>query len=256
MPPPRPAAVLVPIVLRPALTVLLTQRSHDLPSHPGRSPFPAARSTPPTRARSPAPCARRTRRSASPPACIEPLGYLDSYRTGTGFQIVPVVALVQPGFTLALDPREVAEVFEVPLQFLMDPANHRKDSREWRGRRRFYYAMPYGERYIWGATAGMLRNMHQRLFAAMIRIALELILLFLLPTVAYLGYALLMRPDRPAREVIDRRPWSGSGSAGAVLVFGTLIYYGSTTDTIKGGLNQTYTPARIKDGQIEPGHFK
>ena len=78
---------------------------------------------------------------------------------------MPVVALVQPGFPLALDPREVAEVFEVPLKFLMDPANHRKDQREWRGRVRSSYAMPYGERYIWGATAGMLKNMHQRLFA-------------------------------------------------------------------------------------------
>jgi hypothetical protein len=77
---------------------------------------------------------------------------------------VPIVALVTPGFPLSLDPREVTEVFEVPLQFLMASANHRKDQREWRGRIRFYYAMPYGERYIWGATAGMLKNMHQRLF--------------------------------------------------------------------------------------------
>jgi 8-oxo-dGTP pyrophosphatase MutT (NUDIX family) len=99
------------------------------------------------------------------PAYVEPLGYLDSYRTGTGFQVVPVVALVRPGFTLTLDPVEVAEAFEVPLRFVMDPANHQRDSREWRGgRRRFFYAMPYEQRYIWGATAGMLKNMHQRLF--------------------------------------------------------------------------------------------
>jgi hypothetical protein len=75
------------------------------------------------------------------------------------------VAFIEPGLTLTLDAREVSDAFEVPLQFLMDPANHRKDSREWRGRVRFFYAMPYDERYIWGATAGMLRNMHQRLFA-------------------------------------------------------------------------------------------
>ena len=75
------------------------------------------------------------------------------------------VAFIEPGFTLALDAREVSDAFEVPLQFLMDPANHQKFSREWRGRMRSSYAMPYGERFIWGATAGMLRNMQQRLFA-------------------------------------------------------------------------------------------
>jgi 8-oxo-dGTP pyrophosphatase MutT (NUDIX family) len=165
MPPPRPAAVLVPIVLRPALTVLLTERSHDMPSHPGQISFPGGKVDPVDI--SPLACALREAREeiGLPAALVEPLGYLDSYRTGTGFQIVPVVAFVQPRFTLALDPREVSEAFEVPLSFLMDPANQRKDSREWRGRHRFYYAMPYGERYIWGATAGMLKNMHQRLFA-------------------------------------------------------------------------------------------
>jgi hypothetical protein len=89
----------------------------------------------------------------------------------------------------------------------------------------------------------------------MIRIVLELILLFLLPTAAYLGYALLMRPGRPAKAVVSEAPLVWLAVSGAVLVFGTLIYYGSTT-TQQGGLNQTYTPARIKDGQIEPGHFK
>jgi hypothetical protein len=90
----------------------------------------------------------------------------------------------------------------------------------------------------------------------MIRIALELALLFLVPTVAYLGYALLVRPGRPAREVVDQAPLMWLGLSGAVLVFGTLIYYGVTTDTTQGALDQTYTPARIKDGQIEPGHYK
>lgn len=165
MPSPRPAAVLVPIVLRAALTVLLTQRSHDVPSHPGQISFPGGKIE--AGDASALDCALREAHEevGLPPDHVEPLGYLDSYRTGTGFTIVPVVALVRPGFTLALDPREVSDVFEVPLQFLMDPANHLKDSREWRGRHRFFYAMPYAERYIWGATAGMLRNMHQRLFA-------------------------------------------------------------------------------------------
>jgi len=165
MPPPRPAAVLVPIMRRPALTVLLTQRSHDMPSHPGQISFPGGKVE--ATDRSPLDCALREAREeiGLPATHVEPLGYLDGYRTGTGFQIVPVVALVTPGFPLSLDPREVEEVFEVPLKFLMDPANHRKDQREWRGRVRSYYAMPYGQRYIWGATAGMLKNMHQRLFA-------------------------------------------------------------------------------------------
>jgi 8-oxo-dGTP pyrophosphatase MutT (NUDIX family) len=165
MPPPRPAAVLVPVVLRPALTVLLTRRSHDMPSHPGQISFPGGKVE--AGDGSALACALRESNEeiGLPPANVEPLGYLDSYRTGTGFQIVPVVALVRPGFPLSLDTREVAEVFEVPLRFLMDAANHRKDSREWRGRVRFSYAMPYEERYIWGATAGMLKNMQQRLFA-------------------------------------------------------------------------------------------
>jgi hypothetical protein len=73
--------------------------------------------------------------------------------------------MISPGFELKPDPREVDDVFEVPLAFLMNEANHQKHSRDWRGRQRFYYAMPYGDRYIWGATAGMIRNMQQRLFA-------------------------------------------------------------------------------------------
>jgi len=165
MPAPRPAAVLVPIMLRPALTVLLTQRSHDMPSHPGQISFPGGKVE--AGDRSALDCALREawEEIGLPASHVEPLGYLDSYRTGTGFQITPAVALVRPGFRLALDAREVADVFEVPLSFLMDEANHRKDSREWRGRQRSYYAMPYQGRYIWGATAGMLKNMQQRLFA-------------------------------------------------------------------------------------------
>jgi 8-oxo-dGTP pyrophosphatase MutT (NUDIX family) len=163
MAPPRAAAVLVPILLRPALTVLLTQRSHDVPSHPGQISFPGGKiEMEDTGALA---CALREAREEIGLGAdrIEPLGYLDSYRTGTGFQITPVVAFVRPGFQPVLDPREVLEAFEVPLAFLMDEANHQKASREWRGRQRSFYAMPYQGRYIWGATAGMLRNMHQRL---------------------------------------------------------------------------------------------
>ena len=164
MAPPRPAAVLVPIVLRDPLTVLLTQRSHDMPSHPGQISFPGGKME--ECDTSPVECALREAHEeiGLEREFVEPLGYLDSYRTGTGFQISPVVALVRPGFTTVVDAREVLEVFEVPLAFLMDEANHQKHAREWRGRQRSYYAMPYEGRYIWGATAGMLKNMHQRLF--------------------------------------------------------------------------------------------
>jgi 8-oxo-dGTP pyrophosphatase MutT (NUDIX family) len=161
---PRAAAVLVPIMLRPALTVLFTQRSEDVPSHPGQISFPGGK-VEATDADALA-CALREAREeiGLPVGNVEPLGYLDSYRTGTGFQITPVVALVKPDFHSVLDPREVRDVFEVPLAFLMDEANHHKDSREWRGRQRSFYAMPYEGRYIWGATAGMLKNLHDRVF--------------------------------------------------------------------------------------------
>jgi 8-oxo-dGTP pyrophosphatase MutT (NUDIX family) len=164
MAPPRAAAVLVPIVLRPPLTVMLTQRSHEMPSHPGQIAFPGGKIE--DFDNSPVECALREAREeiGLEPRYVEVLGFLDSYRTGTGFQISPVVAFVRPGFSLTLDRREVLEVFEVPLAFLMDAANHQKHARPWRGRQRVYYAMPYEGRYIWGATAGMLKNMHQRLF--------------------------------------------------------------------------------------------
>jgi hypothetical protein len=92
-------------------------------------------------------------------------GYLDSYETGTGFRILPVVSFVRPGFVLDVHDGEVAEVFEVPLAFLMNPKNHQRHSAVWRGRERHYYAMPYNGHYIWGATAGMLKNMYDRIFA-------------------------------------------------------------------------------------------
>jgi 8-oxo-dGTP pyrophosphatase MutT (NUDIX family) len=164
MPPPRAAAVLVPIVLREKLTVLLTQRAHDMPSHPGQISFPGGKVE--ERDKDPIDCALREAHEeiGLPADFIEPLGFLDSYRTGTGFQISPVVGFVRPGFDVVADTREVLDVFEVPLAFLMDEANHQKHARPWRGRQRSYYAMPYEGRYIWGATAGMLKNLQQRLF--------------------------------------------------------------------------------------------
>ena len=99
-------------------------------------------------------------------AFIEPVGYLSPYRTGTGFIITPSVALVRPGFKLTADPAEVADVFEVPLAFLMNEANHQIHSRVWGGVERRFYAMPYGEHNIWGATAGIIRTLYRRLFSA------------------------------------------------------------------------------------------
>jgi 8-oxo-dGTP pyrophosphatase MutT (NUDIX family) len=97
---------------------------------------------------------------------VDVIGTVDRYRTGTGYEITPVVGIVTPGFITRADPREVADVFEVPLEHFLDEKNHRIDSRIWQGRERRYYAMPYGERYIWGATAGMLKNLQFVLTAA------------------------------------------------------------------------------------------
>ena len=127
--------MLIPIVARSELTVLLTQRTDGLaaPRRADRLSRADAWSRP-TAIRSRRRCARRRRRSGSIPVFVEPLGYLDAYRTGTGFRIFPVVSLVREGFTLTLDAREVADAFEVPLAFLMDEDNHRTEARAWRGR--------------------------------------------------------------------------------------------------------------------------
>ncbi len=165
MPPARPAAVLVGVVARDELTVLLTQRTHTLPTHAGQIAFPGGKVEPDDEGPTGAALREAVEEIGLKPKFVEPLGFLDGYRTGTGFTVAPVVALIHPGFELVPDPREVDDVFEVPLAFLMDEANHQKHAREWRGRQRHYYAMPYGERYIWGATAGMIKNLYQRLFA-------------------------------------------------------------------------------------------
>ena len=166
MPPPRPAAVLVPIVARDdGLTLLLTQRTEQLATHAGQIAFPGGK----VEESDATPIAAALREAEEEIGLtsghVDPLGFLDSYRTGTGFLISPVVAIVRPGFTLVPDTSEVADVFEVPLSFLLDDRNHQRHSREWRGRERHYFAMPYGERYIWGATAGMIRNLHDRIWS-------------------------------------------------------------------------------------------
>lgn len=164
MPPPRLAAVLIAIVARSELTVLLTQRTDTLPTHAGQIAFPGGKLEERDASAVDAALREAEEEIGLDRGFVEPLGFLDSYRTGTGFMVTPVVALIRPGFALTADATEVADVFEVPLRFLMDTANHQKHSREWLGRQRFFYAMPYQGRYIWGATAGMLKNLHERLF--------------------------------------------------------------------------------------------
>ncbi len=157
-----PAAVLVPIVLHKSEpTVLLTRRTDHLHHHPGQVSFPGGR----VEAQDCSPVETALRETEEEISLrrghIELLGCLPRYRTITGFEITPVVGLVTPPFELALDAFEVAEVFEVPLSFLLDTTNHQRHSVDVQGVRREYYAMPYGDYFIWGATAGMLVSLHR-----------------------------------------------------------------------------------------------
>lgn len=160
----RPAAVLVPVVDHPQPTVLLTQRSAHLADHAGQIAFPGGKID--ATDASPLDTALREAREevGLQREYIEPIGYLGLYGTSFGFRILPTLARVQPGFKLVLSQAEVDDTFEVPLSFLMNPANHQVQSKEFRGMLRSYYAMPYGPRYIWGATAGMLRMLYERIY--------------------------------------------------------------------------------------------
>ena len=161
----KPAAVLVPLVARPeGLSMLLTQRQPHLRSHAGQVAFPGGR----VDDTDPNPIAAALRETEEEtgiaPAFVEPLGFLDTYLTSSSYNVVPVVGIVRPGFTVVPHEAEVAAVFEVPLAFLMNPAHHERHSRDYNGRQRFYYAMPYDGRYIWGATAGMIRNLYSLIY--------------------------------------------------------------------------------------------
>ena len=162
----RPAAVLVPVIAHPIeASVLLTHRAQHLKDHAGQIAFPGGKID--EHDASPIDAALREAEEeiGLDRSFVEPLGFLDPYLSSTGYRILPVIALVKPGFLLTPDAREVESVFETPLGFLMDPARHEEHSREWRGAERRYFAMPYKEHYIWGVTAGILRTLYERLFA-------------------------------------------------------------------------------------------
>jgi 8-oxo-dGTP pyrophosphatase MutT (NUDIX family) len=160
----RPAAVLVPIVDRQEPTVLLTQRSTHLPDHAGQISFPGGKIDPDDESPLAAAVREAHEEIGLESRFVDPIGYLDLYMTTLGYRIVPTVARIAPGFQLALNRSEVDDAFEVPLAFLMAEENHTLRSREWKGMTRTVYAMLFGERQIWGVTAGILRNLYERIY--------------------------------------------------------------------------------------------
>jgi 8-oxo-dGTP pyrophosphatase MutT (NUDIX family) len=161
----RPAAVLIPVIDRAEPIVLLTQRTTGLTSHAGQIAFPGGKLDP----ADVSPLAAALREAEEEVGLdrrfVHPIGYLDVYMTTLGFRIVPTLARVDPAFKLTLSPAEVHEAFEVPLRFLMQPGNYQRRRREWRGMMRTTYAIPFGDRDIWGVTAGILRNLYERIYA-------------------------------------------------------------------------------------------
>lgn len=160
----KPAAVLVPIVLRDEATVLLTERHKDLSNHAGQISFPGGRID---NDETPLEAALREADEETAIAAnhIKPIGYLDCYLTVTNYLVTPVVATVETGFSTKAQASEVASIFEVPLSFLMDVKNCQTHTREWKGLERRYYVYQYGPHHIWGATAGMIRNLHDIIYA-------------------------------------------------------------------------------------------
>jgi 8-oxo-dGTP pyrophosphatase MutT (NUDIX family) len=167
---PVPAAVLVPIVNQPGgLTLLLTQRTAHLRDHAGQISFPGGRVDEGDADRIATALRETEEETGLSPSRVDIIGQLPDYDIPTGFRVTPVVGWIEPPFELRPDPFEVADVFEVPLQFFLDPANHQRHSDVRNGRIRHFYSMPYGERNIWGATAGMLHSLYQILGAGIVR---------------------------------------------------------------------------------------
>ena len=162
--PVRQYAVLIPVVERDVPTVLLTKRAEHLNEHAGQISFPGGKIDATDASPMDAALREADEEIGLKRDFIDPVGYLDVYATGFGFRILPTLARVRPGFDLTISPNEVDDVFEVPLAFLMDPVNHKLGSKEFRGMQRSFYEMPFEERYIWGATAGMLRALYERIY--------------------------------------------------------------------------------------------
>ncbi len=157
------ASVLFPIVLREEPTVLLTQRTEHLRDHPGQISFPGGRVEKDDISPEHTALREAQEEIGLSPGHVEIIGFLPEYRTVTGYRITPVVAFLTPPFELRPDPSEVAEVFEVPLSFLMNPANHQRHAKEHQGVMRHFFAMPYGRHFIWGATAGIIVTLERAL---------------------------------------------------------------------------------------------
>ncbi|WP_428523662.1 CoA pyrophosphatase [Roseibium sp.] len=163
--PPREAAVLIGIRnTASGPSVVLTQRTPHLKSHAGQVAFPGGKIDPEDNGPVEAALREAQEEIGLDPSQAQPLGHLAPYLTGSGYRVTPIVAEVRDPVQFVPNPDEVEDVFEVPFEFLMNPANHQKLSREWQGKRRYFYAMPFAGRHIWGVTAGIIRSLYDTVY--------------------------------------------------------------------------------------------